>query len=111
MLIDYKLSKAGRVKERLKADAEDVQLPFYALLHRGAELGEGIEAAFVSLHAKDGVSAVNMPHLASRAKRLAHGITQDMARIAQGQVLLATGLDPACEHCDARGLCRKDDWQ
>jgi ATP-dependent helicase/nuclease subunit B len=117
LLIDYKLSKSARVKERLSAQADDVQLPFYALLQQGDignsssdKGGNGLAAAYVSLHVKEGVSALPMPHLHSRAQRLAAGISHDMARIGTGSTLPATGLDQACEHCDARGVCRKDDW-
>jgi ATP-dependent helicase/nuclease subunit B len=44
------------------------------------------------------------------ARALVEGLTRDYERLRAGAALLALGEGPACEHCDARGLCRRDHW-
>jgi ATP-dependent helicase/nuclease subunit B len=41
---------------------------------------------------------------------LVHGIVSDLRRIGDGAALPALGEGAVCEHCAARGLCRKDFW-
>jgi ATP-dependent helicase/nuclease subunit B len=38
------------------------------------------------------------------------GIQADMQHISDGMPLPALGDGPACDYCQARGLCRKDFW-
>ena len=41
---------------------------------------------------------------------LVAGILDDFRRIAEGTPLPPLGEGTVCEHCTARGLCRKDFW-
>ena len=38
------------------------------------------------------------------------GLVADLSRVASGHPMPALGEGRVCEHCDARGLCRKDFW-
>ena len=42
---------------------------------------------------------------------LVEGVRHDMAALADGAPLPALGEGSACDHCAARGLCRKDFWK
>ena len=50
------------------------------------------------------------PDVTAAADRLLAGIRTDLERIAAGAPLPALGESPVCDHCEARGLCRKDFW-
>ena len=52
-----------------------------------------------------------LTELESCARALREGITSDVQRLRQGHVLQALGDGPVCEHCEARGLCRRDFWR
>ena len=43
-------------------------------------------------------------------ERLREGLVADLSRVAAGHPMPALGEGRVCEHCDARGLCRKDFW-
>ena len=42
---------------------------------------------------------------------LVAGLIDDFTRIGEGAALPALGEGMVCEHCAARGLCRKDFWE
>jgi hypothetical protein len=49
-----------------------------------------------------------LPDLEARRDALLDGIWSDLSNIADGHGLRALGEGAACEHCAARGVCRKD---
>ena len=129
-ILDYKTGSQTELKQRTRDGAEDVQLPFYALL---CGLPPGARAAYLSLSANKSDSA---PHLLeygaqpkgrgknqvqrtpaeladllhARATQLLAGMKGDMQRISAGAPLPPLGEGKACTWCPARGLCRKDWW-
>lgn len=112
-IVDYKTSGNQRLRERLRQPLEDTQLPFYAALLEGAVEGlppDGIEAAYLALDGREG--AVLLPHaeVQASASLLVAGIAADYERLRAGAALPALGEGSACEHCSARGLCRRDHW-
>jgi ATP-dependent helicase/nuclease subunit B len=50
------------------------------------------------------------PDVERTAERLLHGMVGDLDRIKQGAPLPPLGEGSVCEHCEARGLCRKGHW-
>ncbi len=44
------------------------------------------------------------------AQRNAERLEDVMLRIRSGAGLPANGVDGVCEHCEARGVCRKGEW-
>lgn len=129
-ILDYKTGSRSALKKRTALDAEDVQLPFYALL-RG--LPAGTRAGYLSLstsrsegkpalfeyggqptgRGKD-VKSRTPEELAAllheRAEQLLHGMTEDTQRIDAGAPLRPLGEGSVCNWCPARGLCRRDWW-
>ena len=110
-VLDYKARAVDVLKRGLKAPGEDIQLPFYGLLL--AQRADS--AAYVSFdRAKEdrrGVETVLPPH---PFDVLVHSVgarlQADMQRIADGAPLPANGAATVCEHCEMRGLCRRDYW-
>jgi len=100
-VIDYKTSAAQGLKKKLKAPDEAVQLPFYAWLCEAAAAYLPINEAPVAALELDGETDVAAISLRLPAL---------LEAIAAGTPLPASGVDAACQYCEARGLCRKGMW-
>ncbi len=104
MVIDYKTESQGVTRERIKQPSEDTQLAFYAALLPD----DTLRAAYVNVGEKEATRSFEQTGVVQARDALVEGILHDMARIAEGAPLPALGDGAACEHCAARGLCRKD---
>jgi ATP-dependent helicase/nuclease subunit B len=105
MVIDYKTENASSLQRRVKEPLEDTQLVFYAAL-----LGkENVKAAYLGVAEKE-TKVVEQTQVNEALPMLLDGLAIDAQRIAAGHGLPAMGEGMACEHCAARGLCRKDFW-
>ncbi len=111
-VVDYKTSGNAALRQRLKQPFEDTQLPFYAALIEAAEglPPGGVEAAYLALDGREGVSLLPHAEVQASAASLLEGIASDYGRLRGGAALPALGEGKACEHCNARGLCRRDHW-
>ncbi len=111
-IIDYKTSGDSTLRDRLKQPLEDTQLPFYAALMEAAQglPAGGVEAAYLALDGREGVALLPHADVQASAAALLQGIAADYARLRAGAALPALGEGQACEHCNARGLCRRDHW-
>lgn len=110
-LIDYKTGNAKRLRDLVRAPLEDVQLGLYAaLLVAHGTSAEAISAIYLPLDESGAINPVEHPQVARSAQRMIIGIGDELARIRAGAALLALGEGQACEHCSARGLCRRDHW-
>lgn len=114
-VMDYKTERRERSKDRIKPDAEDVQLAFYALALGGSMPGHAdpVQGAYLSFSdtvADEPCKLVQMPDLDRRRDQLAQVIEEDMSRVFQGEALRPLGDIQTCERCEARGICRRDDW-
>lgn len=111
-LIDYKISSADSLRMRVRQPLEDTQLAFYAALWEGAGEtvpgAEGLEAGYLALEVP--VRWIEHPQVADSAAALRAGLAEDLARLAAGAPLPPLGEGPACAHCAAAGLCRKEHW-
>lgn len=105
-VIDYKTEGRAATSQRIKLDAEDTQLAFYAALLPHDTLA----AAYVNLGEKEATKTYGQPHVVEQRDQLVQGILDDIARIGSGEPLPALGEGKACDFCAARGLCRKDFW-
>lgn len=106
-VIDYKTESAATTKERIKDATEDTQLAFYATL----VADDTLRAAYVNVGEKSsGTQTFEQRDVVAARDALVAGLIDDFARIAQGAALPALGEGMVCEHCAARGLCRKDFW-
>ena len=107
-VIDYKTESSSVTKERVKDPTEDTQLAFYAAL----VADDTLRAAYVNVGEKSsGTQTVEQPAVVEARDALVAGIINDFTRIAEGAALPPLGEGAVCDHCAARGLCRKDFWE
>lgn len=108
-LLDYKTGSVSGLTERLREPQEDTQLPFYQALLQ--DLGEPLdEAAYLALDPQGEIALLPHPEVAQSAALLRAGLAEDLLAIHGGAAMKALGEGAACAHCEARGLCRRDDW-
>ena len=106
-LLDYKTGDAKGLKDKLAAPLEDTQLATYALLMGAAP---GLQAAYVVLDDGKGIALLPHTDVSDTALALRDGLQADLAAVRGGAPLPALGEGKVCDYCEARGLCRKDDW-
>ncbi len=106
LLLDYKTENLPTTTARIQRALEDTQLAFYAALLPDDTLAAG----YVNVGEKEGTRTLLQDDVVALRDALIDGVQTDMARIGQGAVLAALGAGSACDHCAARGLCRKDFW-
>ena len=109
-LIDYKTGQAAALRLAVN-QGEDTQLPYYAALMaaQGEAPGE-IAAAYLFLDESDRIVELSLPNVQLSAEVLMAGIGNELQRIRESAPLPALGEGRSCDFCEARGLCRKDDW-
>lgn len=106
MVMDYKTENLQKTDARIKQPFEDTQLAFYAALLHDDEL----RAAYVNVGERGETRFKEQPLVLQARDALVHGILDDLRRIGEGAPLPALGEGAVCDHCAARGLCRKDSW-
>jgi RecB family exonuclease len=107
-VIDYKTESESKTRERVKDPHEDTQLAFYAALLPD----DTLRAAYVNVGEKaTGTHTFEQKDIVQARDALVAGVIDDLDRIAEGAPLPALGEGQVCEHCAARGLCRKDFWE
>jgi ATP-dependent helicase/nuclease subunit B len=111
-VLDYKTGAAQAVAERVRQPLEDTQLAAYAALALagGKAAPGGVAAAYLRLNERKGVELVEHQNVARSAAVFVRGLGAELHRIQAGAALPALGDGPVCEHCEARGLCRRDHW-
>lgn len=107
LLLDYKTSSVKDLEARVKEPLEDTQLAVYALL---MDAEPDLGAAYLAVDDRDRVAVVEHPDVAATAQVLRQGLQADLQAMLDGAPLPALGEGSACEFCEARGLCRRDDW-
>ncbi len=111
-VLDYKTGRSDALKQKVKSPLEDTQLAFYALLMAGEDglPPTDLGAAYLALDERE--APVEVPHadVADHAQALLAALADEFDRARAGEPLRALGRGPACEHCDMRGLCRRDHW-
>jgi ATP-dependent helicase/nuclease subunit B len=100
-VIDYKTGAAQGLKKKLKNPTEAVQLPFYAWLAEAAAAFLPINETPVVPLELDGETDIDA---------ICRRLPVLLEAIAAGAALPAGGIDSVCQHCEARGLCRKGMW-
>lgn len=107
-VMDYKTESLKTSQDRVRDPGEDTQLAFYAALLED----DTLRAAYVNVGEKSsGTRTVEQHDVGVARDALIAGVLDDFARIADGAALPALGEGMVCEHCAARGLCRKDFWE
>ena len=106
-LLDYKTGDAKALKAKVEARLEDTQLATYALLS-GPD--PALQAAYLVLDDGQGVTVLPHEDVSATALALRDGLQADLLALRDGAPLPALGEGRVCDFCEARGLCRKDDW-
>ncbi len=113
LALDYKTQQSAALRERQRQWGEDTQLLFYSLLlrARGAE-PERVGAAYLRLieRASDKPQWLQPDNLPAQSDAFLLQLRKDWDALQSGAALPALGEDPECEHCEMRGLCRRD-WR
>lgn len=110
-LLDYKTGSSTELSRKVKQPLEDTQLAFYAALLGGAGSGgEALSAAYLALDEKGAPKEVRHPLVHQSAQVLLSALGDEWQRLREGAALPALGEGKVCETCEARGLCRRDQW-
>ena len=109
MVIDYKTGRVDKLRQRVKQRLEDTQLAFYAALVADDD-GAPPLAVYLPLRDRDALDPIEHKDVAETARQLIDGLGADLAALRSGAGAAALGEPPACDHCAARGLCRRDHW-
>lgn len=104
-VLDYKTQSSTDLKKKVGQPLEDTQLAFYAAVEPAATL-----AVYLALDDADAPVTVTHPDVPATAAVLVRELGAELARLRAGEPMPALGEPPACEHCEARGLCRRDHW-
>jgi ATP-dependent helicase/nuclease subunit B len=108
-LIDYKTGSATALKDKVATPFEDTQLAVYAALASAHHAGP-LRAFYWAVDGVRGVQSIEHPDVQASAEALMQGLHADWERLQAGAGLPAMGEGGVCQHCSARGLCRKDHW-
>lgn len=106
-IIDYKTGVTSSVTDIERG--EQVQLPFYALLHGGPV----DKISFLSL-SKDRfgeTGTLDGDNLKNTVTLLQRRITATLTELKRGAALPAWGDEKTCDLCQLEGLCRKQMWE
>ena len=108
-LIDYKTGSAESLKAKVREPLEDTQLAFYAALMR-SRTTLPLTARYLALDGSKRLEEVEHKGVEHSAAALVEGLADDLRRLRAGTGLPALGVGATCEHCAARGICRRDHW-
>lgn len=108
-LLDYKTGSPDGLKRKLRDPQEDTQLAFYAALLDPAGAAP-LAAAYLPLDSSGALKPLPHAQVGRTARQLVTSLGDELARVQAGAPLPALGEGRVCEFCEARGLCRRDDW-
>ena len=110
MLIDYKTGNADKLAKLVRTPLEDTQLAFYAALLTDEPHEPPPRAIYLAIDERKPPREIEHPDVALSAALLVEGLAADLAALRDGVGAPALGEGESCEHCHARGLCRRDHW-
>jgi len=110
MVVDYKTGNPQKLSQRVRQPLEDTQLAVYAALLTEEPADPPPRAIYLALSERDAPKPIEHPQVALSAAQLIDGLAGDLAALRAGAGAPALGEGAACEHCAARGLCRRDHW-
>ncbi len=110
MLIDYKTGQRDKLKKRVGEPLEDTQLAFYAALLTEEAGDAPPRAIYLSLAEREPPKEIEHNDVALSAALLIDGLSADLDALRNGAGAPALGEGDVCRTCEARGLCRRDQW-
>ena len=110
-LIDYKTGSVQRLQAAARDRLEDTQLAVYSALARASGRVVGpVHAYYLAIDDPRQLHLVEHADVQASAQTLLEGLAGELERMREGAGLPALGEGATCEYCEARGLCRRDDW-
>jgi ATP-dependent helicase/nuclease subunit B len=106
-LLDYKSGSAKDLQKKVKLPLEDTQLAFYAALLGG---GEHLSAAYLAMDDAGAPLEIPHPKVHDTVQVMLAALGDEWQRLREGEPLAALGEGTVCDTCEARGLCRRDQW-
>jgi ATP-dependent helicase/nuclease subunit B len=106
-LLDYKSGSAKDLQKKVKLPLEDTQLAFYAALLGG---GEHLSAAYLAMDDAEAPLEIPHPKVHDTVQVMLAALGDEWQRLREGEPLAALGEGTVCDTCEARGLCRRDQW-
>ncbi len=116
-VMDYKTERVETARRRARSGSEDTQLAFYAALAQQAAPEAKIQAAYLCVGdanrdpGEAGTRWEEHPDVMADAAVVMAGVVADWSALQASAPMPALGESPACDHCRARGLCRRDVWE
>jgi ATP-dependent helicase/nuclease subunit B len=107
-LIDYKTGATQSLKEKVRLPFEDTQLAVYAALVAAEDRPK--KAIYLAVDSTRELREIAHPQVERSAAALVQGLADDLRRLHAGAGMAALGEGQTCDHCTARGLCRRDHW-
>jgi ATP-dependent helicase/nuclease subunit B len=108
-LIDYKTGGAAGLADKVREPFEDTQLAFYAALMREHTVLP-LRARYLPLDGAGSLKPIEHRDVEASADALVAGLAHDLRRLRAGAGLPALGEGKTCDYCEARGVCRRDQW-
>lgn len=110
-VLDYKAGDIKRQRQSVGDPLEDTQLCVYAVLMQAAgRVPAPLQAAYLALDSPEAPELVSHPGIERTAAQWLAHFGSEWQRVRAGAALPALGEPPDCDHCAARGLCRRDQW-
>lgn len=111
-LLDYKTGDSKKLKDKVASPLEDTQLAVYGVLMR-ADVSDAVHSAGYIALDQSGGKLVEVLHkdVGTSAATLVAGLAEDLKQIQRGDSMPALGEGTACQFCEMRGLCRRDEWE
>jgi ATP-dependent helicase/nuclease subunit B len=110
-LIDYKTGNVKQLQAATRDRLEDTQLAFYTALARASgRIDSPVRAYYFAIDDPRRLHFVEHLDVAASAQALLDGVAHELEQVRCGAGLAALGEGATCEYCEARGLCRRDDW-
>jgi len=106
-VIDYKTGNLGALRKKVREPLEDTQLAFYAALLGG---DAALKAAYLALDDEAAPVLVEHAGVHETAATLVAALGDEWQRLRDGEAMPALGEGAVCDTCEARGLCRRDQW-
>ncbi len=106
-LIDYKTGNLKDLEQRVREPLEDTQLAVYAALADARDL----QACYLALDDRKPPKEVMHAEVDHSAQTLLRELPRELQALRDGAAMPALGEGRVCDTCEARGLCRRDDWK
>lgn len=110
LVLDYKTGSLQSLKDKLADRSEDTQLAFYVALVADEGPTAAMGASYLAMDDRNAPAELTHAKVGESAVMLVERLGGELQRLREGEPLRALGQGELCDHCEARGLCRRDHW-